>query len=119
MAKKNKKIFYNALPQCIAIYHKFGIILEKTECIKALSFLVFPQNLQNLAELTSFLIKSGLLLVQGFENLNLIRDTVYYHINKNLLQKQAKDMNNLVDLAIFLQANGYKIDNVLNHGFKR
>lgn len=119
LLKKNKKIFYNALPQCMAIFHKFGIILEKVECIKSLSHLVFPQNLKNLGELIGFLNKEGLLLEQGFENLNLVRDTVYYHIMQNSLQKQAKDITLLVDLAIFLQCHGYNIENIMNHGFKR
>ena len=70
-------------------------------------------------EINKELKEENLLEEQGFENLNLIRDTIYYHIMQNSLQKQAKDMNNLVGLAVFLQSNGYNIESVLNHGFKR
>jgi hypothetical protein len=119
LLKKNRKVFYNALPQSLAIFRRFGIILEKVECIKALSHLVFPSHLKTFSDLNTFLNKEGLLFEQGFENMNLVRDTIHYHIMQNSLQKQSNDMNTLVDLAVFLQAYGYNIENIMNHGFKR
>ena len=119
LLQKNTKIFYDAVWQCYMLSQRFGIVLEKLECIKALSRLVFPPNITGLNQLYEFMSEQGLIVERGFENLSHVHHTIHYQILQNSLQKQAKDINTLTELAVFLKCNGYNVENIMNHGFKR